>query len=158
VLGLKAGATTIQHFFLKELFIYFTYISTLFLSSDTPEKAIRSHYKWLWFAMWFLGIEFRTSGRAAISASSPNPCPLESLGTVSSFNHNIAPLCPRQPSEVSSGLPLSLNPRSGHRLEAPSSNHLPTPHPGHPQRSERSRVRVKRRQPQLEDPRLTQCQ
>jgi len=32
-------------FFLR--FIYFMYVSTLELSSDTPEEGIRSHYRWL---------------------------------------------------------------------------------------------------------------
>jgi hypothetical protein len=40
------------------------YMSTLSLSSDTPEEGIRSHYRWLWATMWLLGIELRTSGRA----------------------------------------------------------------------------------------------
>jgi hypothetical protein len=31
----------------KKLFIYFTDVSTLSLSSDTPEEGIRSHYRWL---------------------------------------------------------------------------------------------------------------
>jgi hypothetical protein len=29
------------------LFIYLMYVSTLSLSSDTPEEGIRSHYRWL---------------------------------------------------------------------------------------------------------------
>jgi hypothetical protein len=29
------------------LFIYFMYVSTLSLSSATPDKAIGSHYRWL---------------------------------------------------------------------------------------------------------------
>jgi hypothetical protein len=46
VLGLKVCATTPGYFltFLKDLFIYFMYVSTLSLSSDTPEEGIRSHY------------------------------------------------------------------------------------------------------------------
>ena len=32
--------------------------------SDTPEEAIRSHYRWLLATMWMMGIELRTSGRA----------------------------------------------------------------------------------------------
>jgi len=40
------------------------YMSTLVLSSDTPEEGIRSHYRWLWTTMWLLGFELRTSGRA----------------------------------------------------------------------------------------------
>jgi hypothetical protein len=58
VLGLKACATTAQllvlffiwgtvkllsFFFLR--FIYFMYVSTLSLFSDTPEEGIRSHYR-----------------------------------------------------------------------------------------------------------------
>ena len=30
-----------------------------------PEQGTRSHYRWLWATMWLLGIELRTSGRAA---------------------------------------------------------------------------------------------
>jgi hypothetical protein len=37
----------------------------LYLSSDTPEEDIRSHYGWLWATMWLWGFELRTSGRAA---------------------------------------------------------------------------------------------
>jgi hypothetical protein len=40
------------------------YLSTLSLSSDTPEEGIRPHYRWLWATMWLLGFELRTSGRA----------------------------------------------------------------------------------------------
>jgi hypothetical protein len=29
-------------------------MSTLWLSSDTPEEGIRSHYRWLWASMWLL--------------------------------------------------------------------------------------------------------
>jgi hypothetical protein len=40
-----------HHFLLLLLlllrFIYFMYMSTLSLSSDTPEEGIRSHYRWL---------------------------------------------------------------------------------------------------------------
>jgi hypothetical protein len=39
------------------------YISTLLLSSDTPEEGIRSHYRWLWATMWLLGFELRIFGR-----------------------------------------------------------------------------------------------
>jgi hypothetical protein len=31
----------------KDLFIYFMYMSTPLLSSDTPEEGVRSHYQWL---------------------------------------------------------------------------------------------------------------
>jgi hypothetical protein len=40
------------------------HMNTPLLFSDTPEKGIRSHYRWLWATMWLLGIELRTSGRA----------------------------------------------------------------------------------------------
>jgi hypothetical protein len=33
--------------FLKDVFIYFMYVSTLSLSSDTPEESIRSYYRQL---------------------------------------------------------------------------------------------------------------
>jgi hypothetical protein len=46
------------------LFELFFYMSILWLSWDTPEEGIRSHYRWLWATMWLLGIELRTSGRA----------------------------------------------------------------------------------------------
>jgi hypothetical protein len=59
-------------------FFFFYFMSTLSLSSDTPEKGIGSHYRWLWATMWLLGIELRTSGRAASAfnrwAISPAPC------------------------------------------------------------------------------------
>jgi hypothetical protein len=50
------------------LFIYFLkmslfYLSTLKLSSDTPEEGIISHYEWFWPSMWLLRTELRTSGR-----------------------------------------------------------------------------------------------
>ena len=65
------------HFFLR--FIYFLYMSTLSLSSVTPEEGIGSHYRWLWATMWLLRIELRTSGRAASAlncwAISPAPPP-----------------------------------------------------------------------------------
>jgi hypothetical protein len=51
-------------YFFKDLFIYFMYMSTLSLSSGTPEEGIGSHYRWLWATMWLLGIELRTSGKA----------------------------------------------------------------------------------------------
>jgi hypothetical protein len=34
-------------FFFKKIFIYFIYVSTLLLSSDTPEEDFISHYRWL---------------------------------------------------------------------------------------------------------------
>ena len=38
----------------------------------SPEEGIRSHYRWLWAIMWLLGIELRTSVRAA-SAPTAEP-------------------------------------------------------------------------------------
>jgi hypothetical protein len=40
------------------------YVSTLLLSSNTPEESTGLHYKWLWAIMWLLGIELSTSGTA----------------------------------------------------------------------------------------------
>jgi hypothetical protein len=37
--------------------IYFMYMSTSLLSSDTPEEGVRSHYRWLGATMRVLGIE-----------------------------------------------------------------------------------------------------
>jgi hypothetical protein len=54
-------------FFLRILFIYFMWMITLSISSDTSEKGIRSHYRWLWATMWLLIIELRTSGRSQCS-------------------------------------------------------------------------------------------
>ena len=60
---------TTLFFYFKELFIYFMYISTLSLSSETPEEGIRSHYRGLWVTLWLLRIELGTPGRA-VSAQS----------------------------------------------------------------------------------------
>lgn len=51
----------------------------------------------------------------------------------------------RQPPVVSSGPPSSPSPKSGHRLEAPSSSRPATPHPGRPLRPARSPARKERR-------------
>jgi hypothetical protein len=40
------------------------YVSTLLLSSDTPEEGIGFHYRWLWATMWLLGFELRNFRRA----------------------------------------------------------------------------------------------
>ena len=37
----------LKRFFLKTYFIHFMYMSTLSLSSDTPEEDIGPHYRWL---------------------------------------------------------------------------------------------------------------
>jgi hypothetical protein len=57
----------LKDIFLKDfmyLFIYLLYVSTLSLSSDTPEEGVRFRYRWLWATMWLLGFELRTFGRA----------------------------------------------------------------------------------------------
>jgi hypothetical protein len=51
-------------FYFFKRFIYLIYMSTLSLSSGTPEEGIRFHDRWLWATMWLLGIELRTSSRA----------------------------------------------------------------------------------------------
>ncbi|MFT8099555.1 hypothetical protein ACMYL6_23695, partial [Salmonella enterica subsp. enterica serovar Infantis] len=51
------------HLSFKDLLI-FIYMSTLQLSSCTPEEYIGSYYRWLGATMWLQGIELRTSGRA----------------------------------------------------------------------------------------------
>jgi hypothetical protein len=46
-------------------FIYFyLYEYTVAVFRHTPEECIKSHYTWLWAAMWLLAIELRTCGRA----------------------------------------------------------------------------------------------
>jgi hypothetical protein len=70
-------------------FIYFMYISSPLLSSDTPEEGIGSHYRWLWATMWLLGIELRTSG----SADSALNCWAVSPAHAATFLQ----LCPCQP-------------------------------------------------------------
>ena len=55
-------------------------MSILQLYSDTPEEGIGSYYRWLWATLWLLGIELRTSARAASAvncwAISPAPTSL----------------------------------------------------------------------------------
>jgi len=45
--GLKALRKMFRSYLFIYLFIYLMYVGALLLSSDTPEEAIRSHYKWL---------------------------------------------------------------------------------------------------------------
>ena len=63
--------------------IYFIYVDTLSLSSDTAEEGIGSHYRWLWATMWFLGIELRTFERAvsALNCWAISPVPLTTFQT-----------------------------------------------------------------------------
>jgi len=65
--SLKKGATLsnvifvgLFFFFFFLRFIYYLYVSTLYLSSDTPVEGVRCHYRWLWATMWLLGFELRT--------------------------------------------------------------------------------------------------
>lgn len=49
-------------------FIYFLYVykCSFCMCTCVPEKGIRSHYRWSWATIWFLGIELRTSWRMAL--------------------------------------------------------------------------------------------
>jgi hypothetical protein len=51
-------------FFFKKRFVYLLYVSTLLLSSDTPEEGVRSRFRWLWATMSWLRFELGTFGRA----------------------------------------------------------------------------------------------
>jgi hypothetical protein len=53
------------------IFIYLLYVSTLQLSSDTPEESIRFRYRWLWAITWLLGFE-----QLAILTAEPSHQPL----------------------------------------------------------------------------------
>jgi hypothetical protein len=61
----------------KKKIICFIYMSTQSLSSATPEEGIRSHYRWLWAAMWLVRTELRTSRRAdsVLSRCAISPAP-----------------------------------------------------------------------------------
>jgi hypothetical protein len=65
------------HEFFSIFLKYSMYVSTLSLSSDTPEEGIRSHYRWLRATTWLLGIELRTSERAvsALNLNAISPAP-----------------------------------------------------------------------------------
>jgi hypothetical protein len=62
----------------KILKVYLWYVSTLSLSSDTPEKGIRSHYHQM------VGIELRTSGRSVsvLSCWAISPAPQNFLNSL----------------------------------------------------------------------------
>jgi hypothetical protein len=78
-----------RHQILLFLLLYFMCMSTLSLSSNTPEEGTRSHYKRLWAIMWLLGIELGTSGRAVSAlncwAISPAPALNISNGKTSKY-------------------------------------------------------------------------
>jgi hypothetical protein len=77
------ASLTFSSFKKKELFIYFMDVSILYLSSDTPEESIRSHYRWLWATMWLLGIELKTSEDhwtvSALNLWASSPAPIHFL-------------------------------------------------------------------------------
>jgi len=54
-------------------FIYFMYVSTLSLSSDTPEEGIGSHYRWLRCGRWELNSVFCKNNALKPWVISPAP-------------------------------------------------------------------------------------
>jgi hypothetical protein len=58
-----ANALVSLNFFFLRFYLLYVYEYTSV--SDTPEEGIRSHYRQSWVTMWLLGIELRTSERAA---------------------------------------------------------------------------------------------
>jgi hypothetical protein len=70
-----------------KIFIYFMYVNTLPLSSDTPEKGIGAHYKslWFWATMWLLGIGLRNSGRTASGLNLWTISPVPYISILSSW-------------------------------------------------------------------------
>jgi hypothetical protein len=76
------GVLSFFFFLFKDWCICLFYMNTLLLSLHTPEEGITAHYWWLWATMWLLGIELRTSGRAASALNHraispvPKPCSL----------------------------------------------------------------------------------
>jgi hypothetical protein len=99
-----------QHLFLSSsssfLFLRFSnlfYMSTLMLSSDTPEEHMGSHYRWLWVTMWLVGIELRTSGRAVSALnhwviSPASSVPFWYLSTYSLSKSYVLTILPKAPS------------------------------------------------------------
>ena len=57
--------------------LLFVFECSNWMDTCMPEEGIRSRYRWLWATIWVLGIELRTSGRAASAlnrwAISPAP-------------------------------------------------------------------------------------
>jgi hypothetical protein len=51
------------------------YISTLELSSDTPEEGIRPYYGWLWAKMWLMGFELFGRAVSALTSRAIAPAP-----------------------------------------------------------------------------------
>jgi hypothetical protein len=79
---LWADTMTKATLFFFLIYLFYINVSTLLLSSDTPEEGIRSHYRWLWATMWLLEIELRNSGRAvsALNHWAISPAPSQVLG------------------------------------------------------------------------------
>jgi hypothetical protein len=56
ILG-KINFMSFFFFFLRFIYLFiFMYLSTLLLSSDTPQGGISSHSRWLWATMWLPGM------------------------------------------------------------------------------------------------------
>jgi hypothetical protein len=76
MIGFQAGPCLGALNLFKDLFIYF-YLFNVYKYNGIVFRNTRSHYRWLWATMWLLGIELRTSGRAAGAlnrwATSPVP-------------------------------------------------------------------------------------
>lgn len=69
------------------------YVSTLLLSSDTPEEGTGSHYRWLLAITWLLGIEPRSSARAVSAELSLQPPKVDLCRQhVASWSENLYPL------------------------------------------------------------------
>jgi hypothetical protein len=59
-------------------------MSTLLLSSDTPEEGVRSHYGWLLATMWFLDLNSGPSEEQSVVLTAepslqPSYCPFNIL-------------------------------------------------------------------------------
>ena len=82
------------------LLIFFIWVHCSCLQTHTSRVCIRSHYRWLWSTMWFLGIELRTYVRAVSAlnlwAISPAPwfsyIPWTSWFHLSTLRYYLVPL------------------------------------------------------------------
>jgi hypothetical protein len=100
------------------------YVSTLLVSSDTPEEGIRSHCRWLWATMRLLGIELMTFRRAAsaLNRGAISPAPGSSLllfFVCLFFRHRVSlysPGCPGTHSVDQAGLELRNLPASASQV------------------------------------------
>ena len=80
------------------------YMSTLLLSSDTPEEGVRSHYRWLGATMWLLGIELRISEEQSVLLIVEPSLQLV-LFCFSALPHQSPPLLPFALAPTCSGYP-----------------------------------------------------